>query len=237
MHILITRPKSDAAALAQELAGLGHDVTIEPLLQVKFLALPPLDLGNAQALLFTSANGVRAFAQADGRRNITAFAVGQATARAAQNAGFEQVFAAGGDVASLAETVGRTLPPPARLIHIAGSVQAGDLKGDLAARGYDVDRKVLYEATATESLSKETQDKIKGRKIDIILFFSPRTAQIFCKLVDRHRLGDYLDHATAACLSLSVRDILHSLPWRRIVVAKRPTQPDLLVAAGLRTSD
>lgn len=237
MHILITRPESDAQALARELATLGHEVTVEPLLQVIFPTLPAPGLDGVQALLFTSANGVRAFARLETRRDIATFAVGEATAREARRAGFGTVTAAGGDVASLGETVAKKLDPSGgRLIHIAGSVQAGDLKGDLAARGYRVDRAVLYETLEAKALSPSTVEKIKEGKIDIILFFSPRTAQTFVKLVATHKIGDYLDKTIAASLSISVRDILHSLPWRRIVVAKRPALDDLLAAAGIKTS-
>lgn len=237
MRIMITRPESDAPALARQLKDLGHEVLSEPLLRVIFPDLPPPDLEGAQALLFTSANGVRAFTRLVSRRDIAVFAVGAATAREALAAGFADVATAGGDVASLGQTVAAALDPAAgRLIHIAGSVQAGDLQGDLTARGFAVDRIVLYETLQAGALSPLAVQKIKSREIDIILFFSPRTAQTFADLVEKHRLGDYLAHSIAACLSISVRDILQSLPWHSIVVARRPALDDLLTAAGLKTS-
>ena len=51
----------------------------------------PLDLDGVQALIATSANGVRAFAARDPRRSLPVCAVGDATARAASDAGFADV--------------------------------------------------------------------------------------------------------------------------------------------------
>jgi uroporphyrinogen-III synthase len=237
MRILITRPEDDAAALATELGSRGHEVTTEPLLKVIFPNLPAPDLTGVQALLFTSANGVRAFVRLDPRRDTSVFAVGTATAGEARSAGFHNVVTAAGDVVQLGAAVAKALDPAAGgLIHIAGSVQAGDLKGDLAAKGFNITRAVLYETREAQTLSPATIAKIKGHEIDIILFFSPRTAQTFTRLVAKHQLGGYLNTTTAAALSISVRDVLHSLPWHRIVVANRPALEDLLTAAGLKTS-
>src|SRR3546814_4230390 len=70
MRILVTRPREDAAGLVTALTARGHAVLLEPL-----LAIVPRDAVDwpeghqqAQALLVSSANGVRAFARADSRR-------------------------------------------------------------------------------------------------------------------------------------------------------------------------
>src|SRR5262249_3430191 len=103
LRALVTRPEEDAAPLAAALAERGIDVTLEPLLSIHPLPDAPIDLTGVQALLFTSANGARSFAElAGGRglpgwRDLPAFAVGDATATAARNAGFAHVESAGGD--------------------------------------------------------------------------------------------------------------------------------------------
>lgn len=61
-RILVTRPRDDAEALAAELDQRGFPVMIQPMLEIRMLEGPPLDLDGVQALLFTSANGVRATA-------------------------------------------------------------------------------------------------------------------------------------------------------------------------------
>src|SRR5882724_6752731 len=89
LRALVTRPEEDAAPLAAALAERGIDVTLEPLLAIRPLPEAPIDLAGVQALLFTSANGVRSFAELAGGRDLAGwrelpvFAVGNATAAAA----------------------------------------------------------------------------------------------------------------------------------------------------------
>jgi hypothetical protein len=89
---LITRPEEDARPLAEALAARGVATVIEPLLAIRPLpeAASDLakDLAGVQALLFTSANGARAFAELSPRRDIGVLAVGDATASAARGLGF-----------------------------------------------------------------------------------------------------------------------------------------------------
>ena len=67
MHILITRPRADAAVLAQQLEARGHRVMVEPLLTIVPLpdSVPALD--GVQAILLTSANAVPALRGTDPR--------------------------------------------------------------------------------------------------------------------------------------------------------------------------
>ena len=88
MRILITRPIEDAKPLADALAERGIQVLIEPLLEIRHLEDAEIDLAGAQALLFTSANGVRAFAALSPRRDLKVFTVGDGSADAARQAGF-----------------------------------------------------------------------------------------------------------------------------------------------------
>ena len=141
MHILVTRPREDAAALTQALEAAGHRVLAEPLLSIVVLpeAEAPLDLTGLQALVFTSANGVRAFAGRSKLRSLPVFAVGDATARLAGDLGFARVDSAGGDVASLAALVIRELDPRrGALLHPAASAVAGDLLGLLIEGGIPI---------------------------------------------------------------------------------------------------
>src|SRR3974390_940486 len=86
MRILITRPVEDAEAIAARLAELGHDTVVAPLLTIRYLdrAVP---LEGVQAILATSANGVRAFSRLSARRDLPLFAVGPQTAEEARRAG------------------------------------------------------------------------------------------------------------------------------------------------------
>ena len=98
MRVLVTRPEDDARRLVALLADRGIEVVSAPLLHIDLLTGDDLDLNGVQALLFTSANGVRSFGTRSGERDIPALCVGDATAREARDAGFTDVRSAGGDV-------------------------------------------------------------------------------------------------------------------------------------------
>src|SRR5579875_3886396 len=124
---LITRPRAEAEALAAALERRGIAAVIAPMLEIVFRPAGPLELDGVQALLCTSANGVRALAQASAERGLPLFAVGDATA-AARHAGFTAVASAAGDADALARLAAARLDPQAgRLLHVAGGAVAGDL--------------------------------------------------------------------------------------------------------------
>src|ERR1700685_3327999 len=102
LRALVTRPRQEAESLAAQLAERGIDTIIEPMMTIidRDGALP--ELAGVQAILCTSANGVRALARASGERGVPVFAVGDATGLAAHEAGFASVESAGGDVDDLA---------------------------------------------------------------------------------------------------------------------------------------
>lgn len=237
LRLLITRPREDSEALRHALETAGHEVQQEPLLSIRHLTLPDLpDLTGAQGLLITSANGLRAFAALSACRNLTVYAVGDASAAAAQEAGFAAVFSAAGDVDDLARLVAdKADPAKGPLYHAAGSKLAGDLAGDLQRAGFDYRRLRLYEARSAESLSAGTQSQLAAGRIDGVIIFSPRTASIFVSLVRAANLGEPCRRLKVFCLSQAVAEALAPLEPQELIVAPRPNQESLLreiAAAG-----
>ena len=235
MRILVTRPREDAESFAARLRAFGHEVFLEPMMEI--IPLPAaeaaIDLAAVQALLFTSANGVRVFSARCDRRDLSAFAVGDATADAARAAGFCEVASAGGDVQALARLVaGRLKPAEGVLFHPAASKQAGDLKGALEAAGFTLRRSVLYQAMPRRALSADLRQAFETKEIDLASFFSPRTAESFARLAFEAGLSEALRSVRAVCLSQAVADKITYLPWRHIAVAKQPTQEALLACLG-----
>ena len=146
-----------------------------------------------------------------------------------REAGFTQVEAAGGDVISLARLAMQRLSPGGGpLLHVAGSVVAGDLKGDLEARGFFVTRVALYDAVAASELPEAAASALKAKRIDGALFYSPRTARSFAALVRGAEAEAMLAGVTAYCLSEAVADQLAGLPFAAIRVAAAPDQQSLL---------
>jgi uroporphyrinogen-III synthase len=177
LRALVTRPREDAESLVAALATRGVEALVEPLMEIHYRAPEALDVGGVQAILCTSANGVRALARASGERGVPLLAVGDATAARARAEGFGSVESAGGDVGDLARLAGAILRPEnGPLLHVAGNVVAGDLVGLLSAQGFTVERRVLYEARAAAALSPAAVDSLRASAIAFALFFSPRLA-------------------------------------------------------------
>src|SRR6266576_2008316 len=212
---LVTRPRAEAFALAEALDRRGIEAIIEPLLDILYRDEPAPDLAGVQAVLCTSANGVRALARRSGERDIALFAVGEATAARARAEGFSHIESAGGDVDDLARLViERLRPEGGRLLHVAGSDVAGDLAGALRRAGFTVERAVLYEARPASSLGGPTAHALASGLIDFALFFSPRTATIFARLVEQAGNAAALRSVTATSISAAADSALAGLEFR-----------------------
>jgi len=226
---LLTRPIADSRSLQGELRARGHQAVIAPVLEIAFRTQPPPSLDGVQALLFTSQNGVRAFAAASPPGELQVFTVGRSTADAAIAAGFGPVESADGDSIALAALVATRLSPEdGALLHIAGTKAAGDLGGTLETAGFAVRRSVLYEARAVDRLPETAAAALRGGKVAGALFFSPRTADVFARLVAAASLTSRLHGLAALCLSNAVAERLGDGHWGTVRIAERPEMPALL---------
>ncbi len=232
--ILITRPLEDAEVLSEQLETRGHQVEIAPMLDIYVLDAAEQEITealskNPQAILLTSGNGARALAHLTDRRDIPVIAVGEASAMAAQQRGFDAQFCANGDVEKLEEYILKNCKKEAgSLLHIAGSVVAGQLKENLTAKGYEVDRVVAYLAKPVSLLSQKVKDDMRDGEIDAIMFYSPRTAAIFVDLLISEELEDTTGAIEAYCLSPRVADKISELSWKSVHRAEYPTQAAIL---------
>jgi len=239
MFFLLTRPEEESQKLAQSLIALGHGAHCDPLLKIDQIKTDKttsskITSGNFQAVLFTSANGVRAFARTAQPGGMPCYAVGASTAEEARAAGFHPVFTAAGNVVTLAQLVCRNLQASSGpLLHISGLDIAGNLSGILEAAGFQLVRIPLYKATKAAALSPVTCDMITSGQITHIPFYSPRTAEIFIALARRAGLQEYLTAITALCLSSAVSDVINSLSWHKILTAQQPDQTRLFNLIGV----
>ena len=229
MRYLITRPEEDAAQLATAVRALGHDVLIDSMLRITTFDDVQLDTDGVQALLFSSANGVRAFSDISLNRRVPVYTVGEASAAVARDMGFRRVHAAGGDVLALAQLVSAALKPEdGILMHVSGTVVARELKDLLQKDGFNVFRVRLYESEPATCLSASTITSFSKGELEGVLFYSPRTAQIFADLIIENRLVEACRRIRALCLSEAVAEVADSLPWRSVKVASAPDQAAML---------
>lgn len=228
--VLLTRPAEDAVPVIDALRKIGVETVSAPLLDIHFESGPAVDLSLFQGVLLTSANGVRALVHRTERRDIPAYAVGDATARAAKDAGFAPVYSATGDVDALVELVTeRCQPSDGPFFHAAGSVTAGDLAGQLSGKGFAVHREKLYTAESASALPQVAVDALTASSVDGVMVYSPRTSKVFDDVVSKAGLADTAKDMTLFALSPNVSDATH-LPWAQRIIAERPEQQSLLDA-------
>jgi uroporphyrinogen-III synthase len=182
--IWITRAQPGAEVTAERVRALGHEAIVAPLLAVKTLKDVEVDLAGVAALAFTSANGVRAFADLSGERSLRVFAVGAATAQAARAAGFRLVLSADGDVDALAEAIVRRKGEvKGEVLHPGAAEPAGDLVGALQAQGVKARQLTLYE-TAPVTLPADRAGELT--QVDAVLLHSPKAAKVLAGVLKAH---------------------------------------------------
>jgi uroporphyrinogen-III synthase len=223
MRILVTRPLEDGEAIAARLAEMGHQALLAPLLEPRWLAGSEPDFAGVQAILATSANGIRALARRTQRRDLPVFAVGPQTTDEARKRGFTEIRNADGDAGTLADAVPRWAGAgDGALLHVCGEEAPGTLGVMLESRGFTVRRAVLYAVDAAAALPPDVATALKNDALDGALFFSPRSARVFCALTaDTRRL-------TAFCISPATAGALPPDAFVRTLVAARPNQDSLL---------
>ena len=229
MRALITRPRENAGPIAQALAERDIDVLLEPLLEIQSTEHGPVDLAGVQAVLVTSAFGARELARATSERDLPVYAVGDATAQAARDAGFTKVESARGDAGALTGLVlDRLDPAKGPLLYAAGRVTSGDFPDPLTEAGFEIRRVELYAARPAAALSPETVDALREGSLDLALFFSPRTAATFVRLIRDAGLADACGRVTALAISPAVADALRPVSWRAVESAASPNQEAML---------
>jgi uroporphyrinogen-III synthase len=222
MKLIVTRPAPDSEAFAALAAQAGFDPVISPVMSIKFQDAPT-SVAPDEAIAFTSANGVRAFARLNPHRTAGVYAVGAATANAARLAGFTDIMVAKGDVESLAELIAETKRHK-RIVHLAGSDRAGNLAAALDLLGVETRRVVLYLALPATRLSAAAEAVLSTEAETVgVALFSPRSARLFLGQAKASGVLTALRRAAALCLSRSVANEASNAVWRRVVITDNPS--------------
>ncbi|MFK0297795.1 uroporphyrinogen-III synthase [Brevundimonas sp. NPDC090276] len=220
-RVWITRAQPGAARTAARLTALGFEPVVAPLLAIRPLpdALDQApDFATVAALAFTSPNGVAAFAAlTPALRERPVFAVGDATAEAARDAGFHDARSAAGDIHALARLIAATtikgliLAPGAR-------EPAGDLPALLP--DHKVQRLPVYAAEETEA--------VPPADFDAVLLHSPRAARALAAILPPETAANRL----AVCISAAASVPLQALSFTEIRIADAPDETSMLTALG-----
>ena len=178
--ILLTRPRRQAERFAESLRerlGDGAKILISPLIEIEFIP-DPAPIPDGAGLIFTSENGVLAFARGKEGKGRMAWCVGPRTAAAAKSAGFD-VRIGGGDAEQLAEAI-IAAGPAGPLIHYRGRHARGDIAARLRAAGLDAEERIAYRQKPL-SLAPEARRHLEGERQVLVPLFSPRSAALFVR--------------------------------------------------------
>jgi len=159
--LLLTRPEPASRRFAAALAGLGLEVVISPVLEIRPVPHDGGRLAAARGLVFTSVNAVPAAGAGRGR---PAVCVGPATARAARAAGFD-VTEGPGDAA--------------RMLPLLQGLGEGWLHphGAHVARTLPVPGMVVYDQLPAP-LNAPARAALAGAAPVILPLFSPRSSRL-----------------------------------------------------------
>ena len=174
LPVLLTRPARANAEFATALRdALGPlEIVESPLVEIV-----PLDPGHwpgrDDALIFTSQNAVAVLAERQPGGGRRAYCVGERTAQAAREAGFDAV-AGEGSVAELPEAIeadGAT----AQLWYLHGKHRRGDLARALRDLGHRCECVEIYDQRA-RPLDEAVRARLAAGEAMVAPLFSPRTA-------------------------------------------------------------
>lgn len=237
--VLITRPEPGDAETAAAFAALGWQPLLAPALTLAPRAMarpdPPL-----QGLLLTSRAAARAMRGVppgwpgeSPLRDLPTLTVGEATATEARAAGLTRVEAAAGDAAALVElAAARFVARGTPLVLAVGEGYGHDLARQLRARGFSVQRRVVYAARPARALPEAALAALRESRVAAAVFTSPRGAEVTMSLLRRAGLGATVTGMVALALSPRIAAALAGMPWREIRATPAPEASALPALLG-----
>jgi uroporphyrinogen-III synthase len=225
LAVIVTRAQPGADETAAHLAELGYKAILSPMLKIADTGLDRAALESVTELVFTSANGVRAFLTAGaGTEGFTAWCVGPATSAAAREAGFATIVEGDGDADDLARlilTARSELAGP--LLHIANDAAAGNLVATLKAAGLDARFEAAYRTQAEPSFNADALSAL-AQGPAIVLVHSAKGATALAAS------GAPLERAGIVAISENAAAPLEARANAGLWIAARPNEAALMAA-------
>lgn len=229
--LIITRAEPGAGKTAGRLKALRFDVVCLPAIELVFhdaaasAAPAPGDI-----LIFTSANGVRAFQKAGWAAEQKAICVGDATMKIAAEAGFSEAYSAEGDVEAVLSHILKTYAGSSapEFVHVANEVAVGDLARRLNAAGYKARFLALYGARPVHwsAVAARWHDEIPDNAC--IIIHSAKGAESVAEWIKAGGLST--EHLALAGLSHRAIAPLDGHNFAAKAVAKHPNEHELRIA-------
>ena len=210
-RLLVLRPEPGASATVAKARELGMVAVAAPLFEIQPVAWQAPEPSRFDGLLLTSANAIRcAGEQIEKLRGLKVYAVGEATAESARNAGFDIDSIGNSGVDRLLGSI----EPDLKLLHLCGEERREPKKARQS-----ITPLAVYRSRAIESPDIPTSAEA------IALIHSPRAGERFSELVsDRGSIA-------VAAISPSAADAVGE-GWKSVAVADERSDDALLALAA-----
>jgi uroporphyrinogen-III synthase len=217
MHILFTRPLEDCHEMMLKFQSLGHEVSHLPLINIEGLKYEALNYSEFKGIIFTSTNAIKFLDIKDIDKKIACFCVGSATEKKARSSGFQNVFAADGNVNNLKELILLNFnSSEGKLLYISGEVISSNLDQDLISNGYTIERVINYRASPIEKYDEDFIEKLKLKMPEITYIYSQNSAINFLKIIKNYQLETLWMNTNLMCIGEKSSSILNEIKWKKI---------------------
>ena len=217
MHILFTRPLEDCHEMILKFQSLGHEISHLPLINIEGLKYEAPNYSEFKAIIFTSANAVKFLDIKNIDKKLKCFCVGSATEKKARSVGFQNVFAAEGNVSNLKELILQNFKSSdGKLIYISGEIISSDLDKELISSGYTIERLINYRANPIEKYDESFIEKLKLKMPEITYIYSQNSAINFLKVIKSYQLETLWMNTNLMCIGEKTSSILNEIKWKKI---------------------
>ncbi len=217
MHILFTRPLEDCHEMILKFQSLGHEISHLPLINIEGLKYEVPNYSEFKGIIFTSSNAIKFLDIKNIDKKLKCFCVGDATEKKARSAGFQNVFAAEGNVNNLKELILQNFKPSeGKLIYISGEIISSDLDKELTSSGYTIERLINYRANAIEKYDESFIEKLKLKMPEITYIYSQNSAINFLKVIKNYQLETLWMNTNLMCIGEKTSSILNEIKWKKI---------------------
>ncbi|MDC0328475.1 uroporphyrinogen-III synthase [Candidatus Pelagibacter sp.] len=217
MHILLTRPLEDCHEMILKFQSLGHEVSHLPLINIEGLKYETLNYSNFKGIIFTSSNAIKFLDIKNIDKKLVCFCVGSATEKKARSVGFQNVFAADGNVDNLKELIFQNFSSSeGKLLYISGEIVSSNLDQELTLNGYTIERVVNYRANPIEKYDEDFIQKLKLKMPEITYIYSQNSAINFLKMIKNYQLETLWMSTNLMCIGEKTSSILNEIKWKKI---------------------
>jgi len=217
MHILFTRPLEDCHEMILKFQSLGHEISHLPLINIEGLKYEVPNYSEFKGIIFTSSNAIKFLDIKSIDKKLKCFCVGDATEKKARSAGFQNVFAAEGNVNNLKELILQNFKPSeGKLIYISGEIISSNLDKELISDGYNVERIINYRANEIKKYDENFIEKLKLKMPEITYIYSQNSAINFLKVIKNYQLETLWMNTNLMCIGEKTSSILNEIKWKKI---------------------